>query len=263
MIGVLTMLGNKEKITNTTDDANKNTDAKSSNIAFYSKIALSALAGAAAIYYGGPLAAVTARTVFDSYYEHQYGALPSLLSTDYWKIYMPMREHIGATAYKYGPQGFGAISAFVAYKTSQAIGWATHKITSKTSSAPMEQTTSSDLAKDQTSITPHEELLIKPAQDAPLLEIKVEQAPLVEMDDKKLDDELEDIIKKLMALDLSADKEEAPAKEYTMADLEKEFENLTLLFAHEQKSEIKTEIKPENISLEQHVSPEKKSLTVA
>ncbi len=259
MIGVLTMLGAKETKTNTTEDANKNADAKSSNLAFYSKIALSALAGAAAIYYGGPIAAVTARTLFDSYYEHQYGALPSLLSTDYWKIYMPMREHISAIAYQYGPQSFGAVSALVTYKTSQAIGWATHKIRGKSSPVHVEQTTSSELPKEEIKITPHEELPIKPAQNDPLLEIKVEQSPLVEIDNKKLDEELEDIIKQLMALDINADKDEVPCKAYSMADLEKEFETLTFLFANE----LTPENKPENVKLEQPASPVQKNLIVA
>ena len=60
-------------------------------------------ATAALSFYGGPYAAVAARSAFPYAYGLAFGAVPSKLSLAYWVTYLPLREHACQAAFNYGP----------------------------------------------------------------------------------------------------------------------------------------------------------------
>ncbi|MGD9593063.1 MAG: hypothetical protein AB7V32_11130 [Candidatus Berkiella sp.] len=268
------MLGNT-KTTDIKDDKTTNENTLSSNLSFYGKLTLSLIAGAAAIYYGGPVAAISARALFDKLYTLRFGEIPSMLSTDYWKVYMPMREHFGAQAYTYGPHMFGVISSFATYKTSQAASWLTSKVTGKKeiTVAPKQPLTPAIVSTDE-KVTPFitnpEEKVIPagpsepstashdkpvPTQEVDKMDTVIAKTGNKEPDD--LDTQIEEIIKQLMAIDIS-DNADKPKKEkasdsYTVSDKEidqliEQFTGITL--SYESLPTTSPEVKPQALALE-------------
>jgi hypothetical protein len=66
----------------------------------------------AAVYFGGPLAAVAARSIFTYGYNLYYGT-PALYHPSYWLVYMPWREHVTNYAYQIGKPLFLMLAPFL------------------------------------------------------------------------------------------------------------------------------------------------------
>ncbi len=202
-------------------------DEKPSSWSFYGKLAVSAIAGCVVIYYGGPVAAISARSVYDQLYVLQYGALPGFFSTEYWKYYMPWREHIGAKAYEYGPTLIGGITAPIAYKIQASVaGLVQKKKTATTNALPP--------------LTPNEPILVAIPKEQPKEQVPVKEEPCIEKD------ELEALIKQLMAIRIDADNSpslgDSPAKTQGVTPPNNPVVPVTFLFA---EKEVKQTIEPE------------------
>ncbi len=87
----------------------------------YFKLFLGAATAGAVIYFGGPIAAVAAREAYTHYYGLRYG-IPAIYNPKYVFVFMPLREHVGAYAYTYGPTLVTTLGT-VALKAADTIKW--------------------------------------------------------------------------------------------------------------------------------------------
>ncbi|MBS0286079.1 MAG: hypothetical protein JSR17_02210 [Proteobacteria bacterium] len=203
------------------------TNDGASQIGFYGKLALSALAGAAVLYYSGPLASVAAREAFTQAYTWRYG-VPSGLS--YWTTFMPLREHVGNYAYQYGPTIAGSVALPATYKTVDGLTWVGKKIANigqlfKAKKPVIETSPTQDVPVIvQTTATPIE---VKHE-----VKEEVKQEPQVKIVPQHLDDDIEALIASFELLQIS---DEKPAE--VKIDPPANDEDLGLTFLFELKKE--------------------------
>jgi hypothetical protein len=151
---------------------------------FCLKIGLSTTAAAACIYWGGPLAAVTARSVFTHAYALKYG-IPAIYETSYWSIYLPWREHFGALAYSYGPTVLGTVTGSVVFTATDVVKAIANKIASV------------------------KNILPKTEKVAPL----TKETPPLKADEKTFDEEMEALIEQFAKLKITDEDHEILCKE--------------------------------------------------
>ncbi len=180
----------------------------------------------AVLYFGGPIAAVTARELYTQYYAARYG-LPAVYNPNYWLTFMPLREHAGAYAYSYGPTLLTTLGT-VAVKASDTIKWVKGKATK---------------LNDYFNPVKKEEPIKEEKPD--LISVKIEKTdeptvspvtnPSVE-----IDEELDKLMKQFELLSLS-DQEDKPTTETSM-EIDEENLGIAWLFDNDKHSEIKHEV---------------------
>lgn len=213
------MLGNPTDTNTSTHESVPATENTSLQLGFYSKLALTALASAAILYYSGPFASVAAREAFTQAYAWRYG-MPSGLS--YWTTFMPLREHVGAVAYNYGPKVASTVAIPATYKTVDGLNWLGKKIASL-----------GQIFKDKPPVAAIKEEEVK-QEIQPAVENKTAKASLT-------DEEIEALIASFELLRISDD--ELPANEVKI-DIKEEDLGLTLLFENKQETAVPLAVKP-------------------